>query len=61
MTPFELDASSSTIIDIPEGLISRVKTAKRFVICLCRGSLWNVLCMLCSSPVSWRMRRRSQR
>eukprot|EP01034_Spumella_vulgaris_P024318 gene24318-30640_t len=28
MTPFELDASSSTIIDIPANLITRVKTAK---------------------------------
>src|SRR4051794_3587051 len=30
-TPFELDASSSTIIDIPVSLITRVKTAKRYL------------------------------
>lgn len=31
LTPFELDASSSTIINIPDALISRVKNAKRYV------------------------------
>ncbi len=31
--PFELDSSSSTLIEVPPALVSRVKTAKRYALC----------------------------